>query len=108
MAQDPKGGEQPAIEHQINIELGEQEAQGIYSNLVIISHSVAEFVLDFTRVLPGLPRARVHARIIMTPQHAKLLWIALGENLRKYEQQYGEIHVEPTAPVPSGGAFRVH
>ncbi|MCS6965963.1 MAG: DUF3467 domain-containing protein [Candidatus Kapabacteria bacterium] len=106
MSSDQSLPEQPAVEHQINIELGEQEAQGIYSNLVIISHSMAEFVLDFTRVLPGLPRARVHARILMTPQHAKLLWMALGENLRKYEQQYGEIRVEPQPPSPS--AFRVH
>lgn len=98
--------EQPTVEHQINIELGEQEAQGIYSNLVIISHSMAEFVLDFTRILPGLPRARVHARILMTPQHAKLFWMALGENIRKYEQQYGEIRTEPHAAAPGG--FRVH
>ncbi|MCS7176513.1 MAG: DUF3467 domain-containing protein [Candidatus Kapabacteria bacterium] len=107
MEHDKSKLEQPTIEHQINIELGEQEAQGIYSNLVIISHSIAEFVLDFTRVLPGLPRARVHARILMTPQHAKLFWMALGENIRKYEQQYGEIRVEPQQSMPSI-PFRVH
>ncbi len=107
MAADKPLPEQPTVEHQINIELGEQEAQGIYSNLVIISHSMAEFVLDFTRVLPGLPRARVHARILMTPQHAKLFWMALGENIRKYEQQYGEIRVEPQLS-PAAGSFRIH
>lgn len=106
MAADKLHPEQPPVEHQINIELGEPEAQGIYSNLVIISHSMAEFVFDFTRILPGLSRARVHARIVMTPQHAKLFWMALGENIRKYEQQYGEIRVESQPSVP--GSFRVH
>ena len=66
---DPKD----AQTHQMTIELGEKEAEGIYSNLAIISHSPAEFVVDFTRVLPGVPKARVHARIVMTPVHAKLL-----------------------------------
>jgi hypothetical protein len=60
-------------QQQMTIELGEKEAEGIYSNLAIISHSPAEFVIDFTRILPGVPKARVHARIVMTPQHAKLL-----------------------------------
>ncbi|MGE5479987.1 MAG: DUF3467 domain-containing protein [Chloroflexota bacterium] len=78
----------------LNIELGEKEAEGIYSNLAIISHSPAEFVVDFTRVMPGVPKARVHARIIMTPQHAKLLLRALGENISKYEAQYGNIKIE--------------
>lgn len=78
---------------QINIELGEKEAEGIYSNLAIISHSPAEFVMDFTRILPGVPRARVHARIIMTPQHARLFLNALEDNIAKYERQYGEIQV---------------
>jgi hypothetical protein len=76
---------------QINIQLGEQEAEGIYSNLAIISHSQAEFIIDFTRVLPGVPKAKVHSRIIMTPQHAKMLLRALGDNISKFEQQQGEI-----------------
>ena len=76
---------------QINIELGEKEAEGIYSNLAIISHSAAEFVLDFTRILPGVPKAKVHARVIMTPQHAKMLMKALQENINKFETQFGEI-----------------
>ena len=62
---------------QLNIELGEKEAEGIYSNLAVISHSPAEFVIDFTRMVPGLPKTRVYARIIMTPQHAKSLLNAL-------------------------------
>lgn len=79
---------------QVNIELGEKEAEGIYSNLAIISHSAAEFVLDFTRILPGVPKAKVQARIIMTPQHAKLLARALSDNLQKFESQHGEIKID--------------
>jgi hypothetical protein len=80
-------------QQQINIELGEKEAEGIYSNLAIITHSPAEFVIDFTRVLPGTPKARVHARIIMTPQHTKMLLGALKENVEKFEKKYGEIKI---------------
>ena len=87
---------------QINIELGEKEADGIYSNLAIITHSPAEFVIDFTRVLPGVPKARVHARLIMTAQHAKLLYRALEDNINKFELKYGEIKVQGDA---SGGNF---
>jgi len=82
------------VQQQLNIELGEKEAEGIYSNLAIISHSPAEFIVDFTRVLPGVPKARVHARIVMTPQHAKLLLRALNENLTRFENTYGEINVD--------------
>lgn len=81
-------------QNQMTIELGEKEAEGIYSNLAIISHSPAEVVIDFTRILPGVPKARVHARIVMTPQHAKLLFNALGDNISKYENQYGEISID--------------
>ncbi len=80
-------------ENQINIELRDPEAEGIYSNLVLISHSPAEFVFDFTRILPGKPKARVYARIVMAPQHAKSLLKALEENIRKYEEQFGEIKI---------------
>jgi hypothetical protein len=79
---------------QINIELGEKEAEGIYSNLAIITHSPAEFIIDFTRIVPGLPKAKVHARIISTPQHAKMLLKALKENIDKYEARFGEIKVD--------------
>jgi len=78
-------------EKQINIELSEAVAEGTYSNLVLISHSPAEFVLDFIRVVPGRPKAKVYSRIIMAPQHAKSLARALQDNLNKYEQQFGEI-----------------
>jgi hypothetical protein len=89
---------QPQQPQQINIELGEKEAEGIYSNLAILTHSPAEFVIDFTRVLPGVPKAKVHARIITTPQHAKLLLNALRDNIEKYERAFGEIkiHGEPS------------
>jgi hypothetical protein len=80
-------------EKQINIELGENEAEGIYSNLVLITHSPAEFVIDFTRVLPGKPKAKVYSRIIMAPQHAKSLLRALEDNIAKYEKQFGEINI---------------
>ncbi len=79
---------------QINIELNEKEAEGIYSNLAIITHSPAEFVIDFTRVVPGVPKAKVYARIITTPQHAKMLLKALKDNLDKYEARFGEIKVD--------------
>jgi hypothetical protein len=83
-------GDQP-VQQQINIELGEKEAEGIYSNLAIITHSPAEFVVDFTRVLPGVPKAKVHARIVMTPQHTKMLLNALHDNIDKFEKKFGEI-----------------
>jgi hypothetical protein len=88
---------------QINIELGEKEAEGIYSNLAIITHSAAEFVVDFTRVLPGVPKAKVHARIITTPQHAKLLLNALRENIEKYEKAFGEIKIQGEGSVGNFG-----
>lgn len=78
---------------QINIELGEKEAEGIYSNLAIISHSPAEFIIDFTRIFPGIPKAKVHARVVMTPQHTKLFFNALKENMERYENDFGEIVV---------------
>jgi len=78
-------------EKQINIELTEKEAEGIYSNFVLISHSAAEFIIDFTRMLPGVPKTKVFARIIMTPQHAKSFSEALKENISKFEKEFGEI-----------------
>lgn len=75
----------------IEIGLGEREAEGIYANLVFITHSQAEVILDFARALPGLPKARVFSRIIMTPQHAKGLLGALEQNLKNYENNFGAI-----------------
>ena len=82
----------------IEIGLGEREAEGIYANLVFITHSQAEVILDFARTLPGLPKARVFARIIMTPPHAKGLLTALGHNLENYEANFGAIKVPGEPP----------
>lgn len=82
---------QPDGRQQINIELGEVEAEGIYSNLVLITHSPAEFIFDFARVLPGKAKSKVYARIIKAPQHAKSFLLALQDNIKKYEEQHGEI-----------------
>ena len=76
---------------QINIELSEEMAQGVYSNLAIITHSNAEFIVDFVSMMPGTPKAQVKSRIILTPQHAKRLLNALNENVKKFEAQNGEI-----------------
>lgn len=80
------------IENQINIELNEEVAGGIYSNLAIITHSSSEFVCDFVQMLPGVPKAQVKSRIIMTPHNAKRLMRALIENVQKYEQSMGVIN----------------
>ena len=82
-------------QRQIQIELpGDLEAT--YSNFVVISHSPSEMILDFARVLPNMPKARVYARIVMTPMNAKLLHKALGENLGKYEDKFGQIKTPDT------------
>ncbi len=89
-----------AQEHQqpqLNIELSEKMAEGVYSNLVMIAHSPEEFILDFIRVMPGLPQAKVKSRIIVTPQHAKRLLHALEDNISRYERAYGDIE-EVTMP----------
>ncbi len=78
---------------QIQIELDEKTGTGEYSNLAIVTHSPAEFILDFTQVMPGIPKARVRARIIMAPLHAKSFAMALNENIKKYEARFGEIQV---------------
>ncbi|NOT33409.1 MAG: DUF3467 domain-containing protein [Candidatus Eisenbacteria bacterium] len=75
----------------IEVELGPAAAEGIYSNLVLIAHSASEVILDFARVLPGVPKARVYARVILTPQHAKSLLMTLEQNLKNYESQFGPI-----------------
>jgi hypothetical protein len=76
---------------QLNMEIGEREAEGIYSNFVVISHSLSEFVLDFARVLPGTPKSKVFARVVMTPPNVRALLNALETNVRKYEDQFGKI-----------------
>lgn len=75
----------------LNIEISDQIAQGTYSNLAILSHSSSEFVADFIRVLPGMPKAQVKSRIIMTPENAKRLMLALQDNINRFESQFGKI-----------------
>jgi hypothetical protein len=77
--------------NQLNIELPEEIAEGIYANLAIISHSHSEFVVDFIRMMPNIPKAKVKARVILTPQHAKRLMRALADNIKKFEGQFGVI-----------------
>ncbi len=95
--------QQDGSQRQIKIELGEKEAEGIYSNLAMISHSGAEFVFDFIRVLPGVPKSKVYARIVMTPQHAKSLLLALKDNIDKYEKNFGQIKLIAQPGAPGAG-----
>ncbi|HSO87485.1 MAG TPA: DUF3467 domain-containing protein [Draconibacterium sp.] len=94
---------------QLNIELSEEIAQGIYSNLAVITHSSSEFVVDFVRIMPGVPKANVKSRIILTPEHAKRLLFALQDNIKKYETVNGTIkNVKPGSdtmlpPMSFGG-----
>ncbi len=97
-----------AKKNQINIELKEDIAQGTYSNLAIITHSSSEFVLDFVRVMPGIPKAEVKSRIILTPEHAKRLLHALTDNIEKFEKMHGPVkNIEPAGgpviPMNFGG-----
>ncbi|WP_307759728.1 DUF3467 domain-containing protein [uncultured Mediterranea sp.] len=85
---------------QMQIELKEDVAQGTYANLAIITHSSSEFVLDFVRILPGMPKAGVQSRIILVPEHAKRLMRALQENIDKYERIFGPIQVPEERPLP--------
>lgn len=77
--------------NQLNIELSEEIAEGVYSNLAIITHSQSEFVVDFIKLMPGVPKAKVKSRIVLTPQHAKRLMKALKDNISKFEQVNGAI-----------------
>lgn len=78
----------------IQIELNDEVAQGTYSNLAIIAHSSSEFIIDFVRVVPNVPKAKVQSRIILTPEHAKRLLAALTDNINKYESQFGPINIQ--------------
>jgi hypothetical protein len=93
---DPKKQQGPIT----NIELSEEVAEGIYSNLAIITHSNAEFVIDFVRVMPQVPKAKVKSRILLTPQHAKRLLGALADNIKKFEQVHGEIQDSNVVGIP--------
>ena len=96
------------VDQPIDIELSEEVAEGTYSNLAIITHSQAEFIIDFVRILPGIPKGKVKSRIIMTPQHAKRLLFALGDNMQKFEANFGEVSIDNNGgntgfPINYGG-----
>ena len=96
------------VQNQINIELSEEIAEGIYSNLAMIAHSNSEFVIDFIRLMPGVPKAKVKARVVITPEHAKRLLVALKDNIAKYETAFGPIkqtNEVPQFPMNFGGAM---
>ncbi|SMO43046.1 DUF3467 domain-containing protein [Fodinibius sediminis] len=85
---------------QMEIELPDEEASGTYSNLVMISHSASEFILDFISVMPGRPKAKVVKRMVLTPDHAKRLVDALSENIKRYESENGPIDHDDEIDVP--------
>lgn len=106
MAEEKKTEQQmPMQDGNLNVELSEEIAEGIYSNLAIINHSPSEFVLDFIKIMPGVPKARVKSRIVLTPQHAKRFLRAMNDNVARYEQQHGEIQdvEQPNIPLNFGG-----
>lgn len=86
----------------ISVQLDEEHAGGIYSNLALITHSSSEFIVDFAKLLPGLPKAKVCARLIMTPQNAKALLKTLEVNMRRYEESFGEIKLPGKPPAEFG------
>jgi hypothetical protein len=95
-------------QQQINIELTEEVAEGIYSNLAMIAHSSSEFVIDFIRLMPGVPKAKVKSRIVITPEHAIRLLAALRDNIDKYEDSFGPIKQTqdaPKFPINFGGTM---
>ncbi|MEX0635445.1 MAG: DUF3467 domain-containing protein [Ferruginibacter sp.] len=89
-----------ANDQQLNIEISEEMAEGTYANLAIITHSHAEFVLDFVNVMPGAPKSKVKSRIILTPFHAKRLMKAIVENVQKFETTNGTIQDLEALEVP--------
>lgn len=89
--------------NQLQIELPQEVSQGEYANFAIITHSSSDFIIDFARVLPGLPKAQVKSRVILAPEHAKRLLAALQENIVRYEREFGAIKIpnqEPRTIVP--------
>ena len=94
------GGEAANQAQHLNIELSEEVAEGVYSNLVMLAHSSEEFILDFIRIMPGVAKARVKSRIIVSPPHAKRLLRALSDNIERYERAHGEIEESPS-PGPA-------
>lgn len=94
-----KNMENKEMNNQLQIELKEDVAQGTYANLAVITHSSSEFIVDFVRVMPGVPKAGVKSRIILAPEHAKRLLRALEENIGKYERTFGPIRLVDEQPI---------
>ncbi len=92
-------------DNELQIELSDEVAEGTYSNLAVIAHSSSEFVIDFIRIVPGVQKAKVKSRIILTPEHAKRLLKALEDNIEKFEEQNGSIRIQsnPGFLPPIGG-----
>ncbi|MCY4561792.1 MAG: DUF3467 domain-containing protein [Flavobacteriaceae bacterium] len=101
MAEQKKGKKQ-----KLDISIDEQTADGVYSNLAVINHSRTEFVIDFLSVMPGSSKARVRSRIVLTPEHAKRLHRALGQNLRKYQSNFGDINTNDSVDIPLNLGFK--
>lgn len=100
--------EQGDKSQQINIELSEEIAEGEYVNLAMIAHSNSEFVIDFIKMMPGVPKAKVKSRIVITPEHAKRLLMALKDNIDKYEEAFGPVKQSeelPRFPMNFGGTM---
>ncbi len=98
--------EEKKKQNQLNIELPEEIAEGVYANLAMIAHSNSEFVVDFIRLMPGVPKAKVKSRIVLTPEHAKRLLQALEDNVNKYEDTFGpikQVDESPKFPLNFGG-----
>ena len=92
-------------EVKVEIQLDEETAQGVYSNLAVVNHTDSEFTLDFIFVQPQAPRAKVRSRVITSPKHLKRLILALEENLRKYEEQFGAVDILPKGDQPQLGNY---
>ena len=108
MSDEKKKVENKPNNNQINIELSEETAEGVYANLAMIAHSSSEFVIDFIRLMPGVPKAKVKSRIVITPEHAKRLLNALEDNINKYEATFGEVkqtEETPKFPLNFGGTM---
>ena len=105
---DIEDSKKPKNPNQINIELSEEIAEGIYANLAMIAHSNSEFVIDFIRLMPGVPKAKVKSRVVITPEHAVRLLNALKDNIEKYEATFGPIkktEEAPKFPINFGGTM---
>ncbi len=102
MNQNPQGPQQ-----QINVQIDQQVGEGIYSNFFMVVNSPSEFILDFGRIVPGLPNAKIYSRVITTPQHAKQLLKLLEQNIEAFEKQFGEIKVQnPMGPNDKNIGFQ--